>query len=261
MTVSNSDVLAFAEAQIAKQQRWFGLPHADKFLAYVGSTSSAGSYAGVSAHRLLGLERGESATGLLVSLGGALPKPPAGGEIASVCIFDQLTGYQVKTRPNAAAAIAARNGATVVKGGQVFTLHHSPFVLTAFEKVPLDDVLGNVGKATFALVGVGQAVNLSPRFCWHHEEVDGKIVLFHGDGLPMKTYLNLRANPRVTRVLLDPETFEGFVAQGQIEEVKPEAHPAGWKKTSDGFSRGGWGKPARVFRFVADAWQRLAPTG
>jgi hypothetical protein len=261
MTVSNAEVLAFAEAQIPKQQRWFQVPHADRFLAYIGSTSSTGSYAGVSAHRLLGIARGEAGTELVVSLGGILPAVPAGGEIASVCIFDRFTGYQVKTRPSSAAAIAQRDGATAVRGSQVFTLHHGPFMLTAFEKVPLDEVLANVGKASFALVGVGQAVNLSPRFCWHHEEVDGKIVLFHGDGLPMKTYLNLKANPRVTRVLIDPETFEGFVGQGEIAEVKADAHPVGFRKICDGFARGGWSRPARVFRFVADRWERLAPRG
>lgn len=260
MTVSNSEILEFAEKQIAKQQAWFESERADRFLAYMGSTSSAGTFAKVSAHPLLGIERGDASTELLVRLGGAIPAPPVDGQIASVCVFNQLAGYQVKTRPGA-GAITARNGRTVVRGGQVFTLHHSPFMLTAFEKVPLDEVLQNVGGARFALVGVGTAVNLSPRFCWHHEEVDGRIVLFHGDGLPMKTYLNVKSNPRVTRVLLDPETFEGFVGHGALEEVRPAEHRVGYEKICAGFANGGWGRPARVFRFVADGWERLAPLG
>jgi hypothetical protein len=260
-TVTNAEVLDFAAAQREKQQRWFGAPLADRFLAYVASTSSAGTSAAVSAHRLLGIERGAAEADLVVRLGGGLPRPPAPGEIASVCVFDQYVGYQVKTRPGAAAsgAVAARGGETVVRGAQVFTLHHGPYQLTAFDKVPIDDVLRSVGGARFALAGVGAAVNLSPRFCWHHEERDGRIVLFHGDGLPMKTFLNVKANPRVVRVLLDPETFEGYVGHGEVREVKPSEHPVGFEKICAGFANGGWGKPARVFRFVAERWERLAP--
>jgi hypothetical protein len=259
--VSNAEILDFAAAQREKQQRWFNAPIADRFLAYVGSTSSSGTYARVAAHRLLGIERGATETELVVRLGGALPSAPAPGEIASVCVFDQYVGYQVKTRPGAAAGNAVvRNGAeTTVRGAQVFTLHHGPYQLTAFEKVPLDEVLRSVGGARFALVGVGPAVNLSPRFCWHHEERDGRIVLFHGDGLPMKTFLNVKANPKVTRVLLDPETFEGYVGHGEIREVKPSDHPVGFEKICAGFANGGWGKPARVFQFVGERWERLAP--
>ncbi len=262
MEISNREIVEFFEEQIEKQQRLFAVEHADKFICYMGSTSRHGVHLPVTAHRHLGLERGAGPTELVVKLGGDVPVPAA-GEIATVTLFNRLVGYQVKTRPGpgSAGAIAANGGTTTVRGGQVFTLHHSPFMLTAFEKVPVEEVISTVGGSRYARVGVGAAANLSPRFCWHWEEVGGKLVLFHGDGLPMKTYLNLKSNPYVSRVAIDPETFTGFVAAGRAEEFQPADHPVAYEKICAGFANGGWGRPARVFRFVADGWTRLAPRG
>ncbi len=263
MSVTNAELTAFFEAQIANQQGWFMGKHADKFLCYVGSTSSPGAYLEVTAHRLLGIDRGAGATELAVRLGGSFAPPGAGAnQVATVTLFEphRFQGYQVKTRAGV-QTISSDGPATVVRGGQVFTLHHSPFMLTAFEKVPLDEVIAAVGAARFALVGVGASANLSPRFCWHHEEVGGKLVLFHGDGLPMKTYLNVKANPNVTRIAIDPETFEGYVGSGQVEEFRPAEHPLAYDKICKGFANGGWGKPARVFRFTAERWAPIAPRG
>lgn len=264
MPITNEEVSAFFEAQIAKQQRWFQAKQADKFICHVGSTSASGAFLEVTAHRLLGIERGARPTELVVRLGGSFAAPVASAdEVVTVTLFDQFVGYQVKTRAGAAGAnaVTVEGGATTVRGAQVFTLHHSPFMLTAFEKVPIEDVLASVGTARHALVGVGATANLSPRFCWHYEELGGKLVLFHGDGLPMKTFLNVKANPNVTRIALDPETFQGFVATGPLEEFRPADHPVAYEKICQGFANGGWGRPARVFRFVADRWTRLAPQG
>jgi len=125
----------------------------------------------------------------------------------------------------------------------------------------LEEVLGSMGGARVALVGVGAQVNLSPRFNWHTEIRDGRLTLFHGDGLPLKTYLNLKTNPLVVRVLLDPETFGGWLLTGRVEEFQPEAEPAAYQAIVAGFQAGGWGRPARTFRFTAETIAPLAPAG
>jgi hypothetical protein len=261
MSHSPGEVVAFIQEQLPKQQRYFGAKLADKVLAHVASTSAAGSAARVSAHRLVALGRGATPSELKVELSGALPHLPVGGDIASVCLFNQYVGYQVKTRAAAGpSAIEVAGGVTRLRGSQVYTLHHSPFMATAFERIPLDEVLGAVGQVPFALVGVGAQVNLSPRFNWHTEVRDGRLLLFHGDGLPLKTYLNLKTNARVVRVLIDPTTFTGFVLQGTVEEYQPDEEPAAFQATCAGFAAGGWGNPARTFRFVTEAIDSIRPT-
>jgi hypothetical protein len=262
MSPSARDVVDFIQAQLPRQQRYFGATEMDKVLAHVASTSVAGSLASVSSHRLLSLDRGTAPSELVARVAGALPRLPGAGEIVTVCLFNQLVGYQVKTRLAATpGAVEAGGGATTVRGNQVYTLHHSPFMMTAFERVPLEQVLGSVGGARFALVGVGAQVNLSPRFNWHTEIRDGRLTLFHGDGLPLKTYLNLKTNPQVVRVLLDPETFGGFLLAGRVEEFEAEAEPAAHQAIVAGFQAGGWGRPARTFRFTAETITPLVPAG
>ena len=262
MIATVDEVRAFIEDQRPKQQKFFGAQAPDKVLAHVASTSASGSFASVSAHRLLGLSRGQTASELLVRLSGALPRQPGPGEVASVCLFNQFVGYQVKTRLGGTGApIEQAGSATTIHGGHVYTLHHSPFMMTAFERVPLEEVVGSVGTAPFALVGVGTQVNLSPRFNWHTEIRDGRLVLFHGDGLPLKTYLNLKSNPSVIRVLIDPTTFVGYVLEGRVEEFFAAEEPSAHKAICAGFAAGGWGRPARTFRYTATRLSRLAPLG
>lgn len=252
-------VVDFIKAQLPRQQAFFGAKVADKVLAYVASTSTPGTQASVSTHRLVALRHCATASDLEVELGGRLPHLPAAGEIATVCLFNQFVGYQVKTRAGAAGAVTPEGAGVRVRGGHVFTLHHSPFMMTAFERVPVDEVLGAVGRVPCALVGVGPQVNLSPRFNWHTEVRDGRLVLFHGDGLPLKTYLNLKANPRLVRVLLDPTTFGGWVLEGLVEEYEAREEPVAHEATCAGFAAGGWGRPARTFRFTAEVIRPLAP--
>jgi hypothetical protein len=252
-------VVEFIEAQRPRQQGYFRTQVADKVLAYVASTADPGTVASVSTHRLRSLERGVGAGELQVEVGGALARLPGPGDLTSVCLFNQFVGYQVKTRPDGGAAVVADGDVTRIRGSHVYTLHHSPFMMTAFERVPLDEVLGSVGGVAHALVGVGAQVNLSPRFNWHTEVRDGRLLLFHGDGLPLKTYLNLRTNPRAVRAVIDPTTFGGWILEGLIEEYQAEDEPAAYQATCRGFDAGGWGKPARVFRFTADAIRPLAP--
>lgn len=258
MSPQVAEVVAFIKEQLPRQREFFGARLADKVLAYVASTSSAGAMAAVTSHRLRSLEHGATASELKVELGGPPPRALAPGEIASVCLFNQYVGYQVKTRAGVAGAVTTADDVTRVRGSHVYTLHHSPFMMTAFERVPVDEVLGAVGKAPYALVGIGPQVNLSPRFNWHTEVRDGRLVLFHGDGLPLKTYLNLKTNPRVVRVLIDPLTFGGFLLEGLVEEYEAKDEPVAHEATCAGFAAGGWGRPARTFRFTADVIRPLA---
>ena len=257
-----AEVRSFIEAQLPLQQRFFGARAPDKVLALVASTSSAGSVASVSAHRLVSLDRGATAGALQVELAGRLPRPPAPGEAVSVCLFNQYVGYQVKTRTGGSGpSVESTGGATRVRGSHVYTLHHSPFMMTAFERVPLVEVLGAVGRAPFALAAVGAQVNLSPRFNWHTEVRAGRLVLFHGDGLPLKTYLNLKSNPRVVRLPVDPRTFEGYLLTGTVEEYGEAEDREAYQATCRGFEAGGWGKPARTFRFTTEEIRPLSPMG
>jgi hypothetical protein len=110
-------------------------------------------------------------------------------------------------------------------------------------------------------VAVGETANLSPRFVFHHEAKLGRPVLFHGDGLALKTYMNLKSNRQESRLALDLDTWAGFVLRGTVEEFQPHQYPEAYEKVCQGFAAGNWGKPSRVFRFVADSWQPIAPAG
>lgn len=251
-------VLAFLHEQRSHQQRYLGTKLADKVVTYVASTAAAGSVAAVSVHRLRSLRRGASPAELLVGLGGMLPRPPGPGESVAVCLINRYVGYQVKT-PGGDGLVEADGADLLIRGAQVFTLHHSPFIATAFDRVPFEEILGATGRTAFALVGVGAQVNLSPRFSWHAELRDGRLVLFHGDVLPLKTARNLEANRRVVRALLDPVTFQGFLLEGQVEECTARDEPAACAATIDGLAAASSGRPARLFRFTADAIHPLAP--
>jgi hypothetical protein len=175
-------------------------------------------------------------------------------------------GFQVKTRPLGGKAaeedlIEPSGDRLTVKGANVYTVHHSPYTLKFFESVPVDDVIEIVGTVRFAMVCVGATANLSPRFV-HHEEIrDGRLTLYHGDGLALKTYMNLRTNPRETRLVVDMETYQGFALRGPVEEFAPHQHPEAYDRICRGFTAGGWGKPSRVFRLTVEEIDRLAPVG
>jgi hypothetical protein len=172
----------------------------------------------------------------------------------------------VKTRPLAAAGtegevLEEAGDALVVKGSQIFTVHHSPYTLKFFENVPFEDLKETVGGVRYALVGVGETANLSPRFIFHHEVEGGRVALYHGDGLALKTYMNLKANRNATVAVLDLETFEGYLLRTVIEEFAPHQHPEAYDRICEGFSSGSWGKPSRVFRWVPETIERVKPVG
>ena len=260
--------LSFLEAQKAKQAPRFPTMKSDKVLSFMGTTSLAGSHAAVSVNRLLALEPAGAGRELRIRLGGALPRKPAPGECVTVHVtrVEQYQGYQIKTKALAGGTaerelVESGSDGVVVHGTQIFTVHHSPYTLKFFEHVPYEEVEETVGGVAFALVALGETANLSPRFVFHHEETGGKVALFHGDGLALKTYMNLKANRSETRLVLDLDDFTGFQLRGHDEEFAPHQHPEAYEKICAGFASGNWGKPSRVFRFVADAIEPIRPVG
>jgi hypothetical protein len=232
----------------------------------MGTTSRAGTFATCSVHPLRRIERGAAPGELRVWLGGALPRAPALGECVTVHMtrVSRYQGYQVKTRalaPGMALADLAAAGpdGILVKGAQIYTVHHSPYTLQFFESVPFEEVEETLAGLGHALVAIGATANLSPRFVFHHEERDGKVLLFHGDGLALKTYMNLRQNRDETRLVLDLDDFTGFALRGTVEEFAPHQHPEAYERICRGFQAGSWGKPSRVFRFAPESFEPISP--
>jgi hypothetical protein len=260
--------LAFLEEQKGKQASRFPGLKAEKVLGFMGTTSLPGSYATCSVNRLVRVEGGPSARELRVVLRGGLPRPPQRGECVTVHMtrVEQYQGYQVKTRvlqpgtPETELVEPSPEG-ILVKGTHIFTVHHSPYTLRFFESVPFEEVADVVTGLPCALVAVGDTANLSPRFVFHHEVKDGRVLLFHGDGLALKTYMNVRVNPLETRLIVDLDDFSGWRLRGAVEEFAPHQHPEAYEKICQGFTAGGWGKPSRVFRFVPDSFERIQPAG
>ncbi|HEX9242325.1 MAG TPA: hypothetical protein VF875_07760 [Anaeromyxobacter sp.] len=236
-------------------------------VAFMGTTSLDGTHASCSIHPLRGMERGPGPRDLRVSLGGTLPRQPVRGECLSVHMtrFELHQGYQVKTRAlaqqGAEALLEPIAGGFLVRGEHIYTVHHSPYTLQFFEQVPLDELTETLAGVRHAIVAVGETANISPRFVFHHEVKDGKVLLFHGDGLALKTYMNIRRNRCETRLLVDPDDYTGFSMRGTVEEFSPPQHPEAYERVCQGFSTGGWGKPSRVFRFTADHFESIAPRG
>jgi hypothetical protein len=258
--------LAFLEEQRARQAPHFPGLSVPKVLAYMGTTSLPGTYAACSVHRLVRLERGSAPHDLRIVLAGALPRPPGPGECVSVHMtrVERYQGYQVKTRalsPGRAAGelVEASPDGFRVNGVQIYTVHHSPYTLRFFENVPFEEVADTVSGLRCALVAVGATANLSPRFVFHHEVRDGKLLLFHGDGLALKTYMNVRVNRSEARLVLDLDEDSGFVLRGTVEEFAPHQHPEAYERICQGFTAGSWGRPSRVFRFAPESFERVRP--
>jgi hypothetical protein len=261
-------VIEFLDAQRERQAAVFRTVNAPKILAFVGTTSLPGSQAALAVCPVLSLAPVDGSRELVVRLRGPLPRLPARGECVTVHLtnLEQYQGFQVKTRQASGAEalpqiLEARGPEVTLKGAQVFTVHHSPYTMKFFEQVPFDEVKETVGAARFALVGVGEQANISPRFVFHHELRQGRLVTYHGDGLALKTYMNLKSNRLVTQLALDLESWSGYALRGSIDEFQPAQHPEAYERVAQGFAAGNWGKPSRAFRFTAEAVEPIAPTG
>ena len=268
MSSELQDFLAFLEEQQASQAPFFSTVKFEKVLSFMGTTSLAGSWSAVSVNRVRAIAAGPTGRELRITLSGPLARAPQRGECITVHLtrVEHFQGFQVKTRPLSLQAAEADlvepvPDGLMVKGTSIFTVHHSPYTLKFFENVPLEELLQVVGSVRYALVGVGESANFSPRFIFHHEVKDGRPVLYHGDGLALKTYMNLKSNRSERRVVLDLDSYQGWALRGTVEEFAPHQYPEAYDKICRGFSAGSWGKPSRVFRFTAEELTRIAPTG
>jgi hypothetical protein len=260
--------LAFLGDQKVRQSAFFPTVKHDKVLSFMATTGQAGTFGAIAVNRVLGLEPGSTGRELRVSLAGPIGRQPGPGECLTVHLTrpEHYQGFQVKTRPLAGKAAAQdllelAEDRVVVKGANVFTVHHSPYTLKFFENIPLEELVEMVGPVRYAMTCVGEAANVSPRFIFHQELRDGRLLLYHGDGLALKTYMNLRTNPRETRLVVDLETYRGYQLRGPVEEFAPHQHPEAYDKICRGFTAGGWGKPCRVFRLTVEEIAPLAPVG
>lgn len=268
MPTEQESFLAFLQEQKVRQTAFFPTVKHDKVVSFMGTVARPGAQGQVSVHRVLGLAAGPTPRELRVTLAGPLPRPPGPGELLTVHLTraEHYQGYQVKTRPLLGAArpedlVEVQGDRLLVKGESLFTVHHSPYVLKFFETVPLEEVLSMVGPVGHAIVCVGESANLSPRFVFHQELREGRLALYHGDGLALKTYMNLRPNPRGTSLVLDLETYRGFALRGPVQEFSAAEHPEAHERICRGFAAGGWGKPARTFRLAVEELFRLEPSG
>ncbi len=265
----NSDVstlLDFLDTQRVKQAPHFPTVKFDKVLTFMGTTSLPGTHASVAVLPVQRLEAGAAPSEMRVHLRGRLPRTLARNECITVHVdkLEQYQGYQIKSRALAGAGseeqvFHAGADELVVEGRQIYTVHHSPYTMKFFEQIPFDEVEQTVGSVKYAFVGMGETANISPRFVFHHETKLDRLHLFHGDGLALKTYMNLKVNRQETRIVVDLDTFEGWALQGTVEEFAPHQHPMAYDRICQGFAAGNWGRPSRVFRFVADRFEQLAP--
>jgi hypothetical protein len=261
-------LLAFLEEQKQKQAPHFPAVKREKVLTFMGTTSLAGTHAAVAVCPIVALEPVAGSRELDVRLRGPLPRLPRRGECVTVHLtnVEQYQGFQVKTPALATdgalgSLLEARGDDVTLKGSHIFTVHHSPYTMKFFEHIPFEEVQQTVGRVRYALIGVGENANLSPRFVWQFEARQGRVVLYHGDGLALKTYMNLRSNRQETRLIVDLDDFSGYALRGTVEEFQPHQNPEAYDAICQGFGAGDWGKPSRTFRFVADAWEPIAPTG
>jgi hypothetical protein len=261
-------VVEFLEAQRRLHGPRFPGVTAEKVLSFMGTSSLAGSHPTVSLHRVQGVEATLEPVALQVRLTGRIPRGPKPGECLSVHLtrFEQYRGFQVKTLPLAAGEpetmlLAMDGDRLTVNGRRIYTVHHSPYTLRFFEEIPVEELQEVAASLPFALVAVAETANLSPRFVFHQEVRDGRVVLFHGDGLALKTAMNLRTNAHETRVVLDLDRPGGWLLRGTVEPVRERDHPVAWEKVHAGFASGGWGRPSKVYRFVADELEPIALAG
>lgn len=266
MEIDVQAVTTFLEEQKRKQVRHFSGVESEKVLTYMATTSLPGSYCAVTVNPVRRLESVNGSKELFVHLRGSLSRTPKAGECISVHLTnaDQYQGYQVKSRTlggkaGEAALFEAEKDGIVVKGSHIFTVHHSPYTMKFFEQIPFEEVQQIVGKVPCALVGVGETANISPRFVYHWELRDGKLALYHGDGLALKTYMNLKSNRQETRIAVDLDDYTGWELEGAVEEFQPHQHPEAYEKICHGFAAGNWGRPSRTFRFTAVRARPIEP--
>jgi hypothetical protein len=259
----HASVARFLEELLPRQVPW--VPH-PALLTFLATTGRAGTQASVALARVAELSPGPTPRDMEVRLCGALPRPPVPGESVTVSInrYQQYQGYQLKTETLGAGGTAAatyavpRRGELVLHGRRAYTTHHGPYDLNFFERVPFDEVRATVGGVGHAVVAVGHEVNVSPRLVFHHALVHGRLATYHGDGLAMKTYRNLVTNRASVRLVFDLEALRGYAIFGVAEEIPGEEAPEAHREICAGFEKLGYGRPARIWRHLADRIEAVA---
>ena len=249
-------VMEYCDELVPRQVPWAPLP---SLLTFLATTGRKGTHPDAALARIVHLEPGESPTDVNVHLRGPLPRPIAVGESITLSVnrYEKFRGFQLKTAPTERPLPEEpAQGELLLRTRQTYTTHHGPYEFNFYERVPFAEVNETVGAVHHGLVAIGPLVNVSPRFVWHRELRDGRLASFHGDGVTMKTYCNLRVNPSSVRVVFDFEALEGYALYGETEEVKPGTELAAWRNISAGFAALGFGKPNKLFRHLS---HRIVP--
>jgi hypothetical protein len=261
-----AEILDFLQAQKHRHGELFVKPSVDKVLTWVGTTARPGTLLDVKPFALSGLELAAEGKELSVRLAGELPRAPYRGECISVSVtnYARMRGYQIRSYdlhiPDLVHLLYEQHGPEVVIHGRLlYTVHNSPNSLTVFEQIPIDQVRGDLAGVRFALLGVGQRASISPRFIFHYEVRDGRLLLFRGEGYPHKTFLNLQVNPREQHLALDLDRYAGYALGGPVELVTALEEPLAHAKVVAGFTTRGWGPPKLVYRITVEAWSPVGP--
>jgi len=244
----------FLERQRSVQSSFFAASQGQFALSFLGTSSTRGIAVALSLHPLLGLERVAGGP-LRVELQGELQRGAFAGESVTISLTDweRFRGYQLKTEtavsdedPRLCEALGA--GRLALTASQVFTVHHTPNTVHMFETIPVEDVVETARVARWAVVGVGTAANVSPRFLTSFEVNDGVLALFHGDGHFNKTWMNLQQNTDASHLVFDRADGTGYLFEGRCEEITADAAPRAYAETQLHYPRLGYGPPARVYR-------------
>ena len=197
---------------------------------------------------------------LHVHLRGPLPRLPRRGECLTVHLtnVEQYQGYQVKTRApgrreTLAGAVRARGRrGDRARAATSSRVHHSPYTMKFFEQIPFEEVQRDGGRGARTRWWPWASRPTSrPRFIFHVESArEARLVLYHGDGLALKTYMNLKSNRQETRLVLDLDDFSRLRAARHGGGVPAAPARRGVRGICRGFAAGNWGKPSRTFRFV-----------
>jgi len=253
---SATKVSAFLDALKPRQVPWVPKP---ALLGFLATTSTLGVCPSVAVAKVDGISAGIAPSDVEVRLRGGLPRVLLPGETITLSMnrYERYCGYQVKTgvlsRLDAAVECyePAREG-IVLHGRRTYTTHHSPYEMRFYEQVPFEEVLGTVGTVDHSVLSLGVEANISPRLLFHHELRRGGLFTYHGDGLAMKTFKNLSANPCAVMMVLDFTVLQGYSLAGRCEEVSRDENERATRAIDEGFGALGFGRPNRIFRHSCD---------
>jgi hypothetical protein len=234
-----------------------------RLLAFVGTTSRPGTRCDIFARPIVGLESaGNGVTDVVVR--GQLPREVGPDECVTVLTANlrEFTGFQLKTariEPEMREQVLheTEGRQTRIHGRFVYTVHPSPNVTKHFESAPVAEIQRAIEGTRYALIGIGQEVNISPRFAWQVENCGSDVCLYWGDGHLNKTAANFAKNPSLSALVLDLQTFDGMLLRGEGQSFTSKDQPGAHEKVIRGFASGGWGDPALLVRASFSQWGRI----